>query len=422
MNLREIIKKIWPNFWTVKTKVHDVLGSEEIVVLDALKLFTERSFLIIIFIIPFYLIGTIAGNSGPEEYEATATILSEESGTGSTESSNALSGLAALAGINTESMAGGSTSNFGPSFYPTIIGNTQFLLELSVQKFYFENYGDSVRLYDYLIEFDDRNKIEKIVNSLSSPKQLIAELKGENIKDIDPSELNPRLLEFANLDKDSLINELKNPQEIPSEVITKQPLTIRRLTANDLKVIAKLKERIEILPSGNFISLTTKMPEALVSAQLNNFVFQKVISAAILYRTEKQRRDLKKLEVSNQEVKRNFEIANSKLANFVDSNKGIISEAAKTQEKLLQARMAIAQSLYTTNSMQLEQAKVDLMQVTPLYLEFEPVSIPLAPAKSEGRIIAIKYASVGAFLALVLMILWIMFDYYRPVLKPSNEY
>ena len=77
-----------------------------------------------------------------------------------------------------------------------------------------------------------------------------------------------------------------------------------------------------------------------------------------------------------------FEEAQINLAKFRDSNQGILTASARTEEQRLDSEYSIAFNLYNTLTQQYEVAKLELQEETPLFKTLEPVQVPIYDEQS----------------------------------------
>lgn len=352
--------------------VRQVFAGEEISLVELIKLFTDRKVYVLIGVVIFFVMGVLIALTSPIEYRAEATLLSENGGASA---SSGLAGLAGLAGVSLPGAGGSSGSSLGPDMYPAILKSQPFLLELMEEKFYFQEKGKEMSLYEYFSEERPGHIFTKAFQFLRGiPARFFALFERSKSWDI-PADLS----------------------EAPGEtgVAPEQRSKIVHVTYDQKYVISQLEPRITVEAEGRMIAFSAKMPEPLVSAQLNTIVLQKVVDYVTAYKTEKQRENLKFIQERTIEAEQKFKGAQLRLAEFRDANQGIVTQTARTREEQLQAEYQLAFNIYNGLAQQLEQTKIELKKETPLFTEFEPVTVPLQKSEPSVSGIIITYIAFG---------------------------
>ena len=185
------------------------------------------------------------------------------------------------------------------------------------------------------------------------------------------------------------------------------------LSGEEKKVMSQLKRRISIASDGRIISLTVKMPDRNVAAQLNTIVIEKLITYLSNYKTEKLRLDLDFISERKAEAEIEYLKAQKELATFRDSNQGRMTKLAESREQYLTFEYNLAFNIYSTLSNQLEQAQIQVKKETPLFSEFEPVSIPGSPSEPKASKIIILYTGVGAVVGFFMLVLMLFVSYFK---------
>ena len=123
------------------------------------------------------------------------------------------------------------------------------------------------------------------------------------------------------------------------------------------------------------------MPEPIIAAELvrkSQELLQKYITE---FKIEKVTSNLKFVERSYDESKKNFESKQAELARFRDSNKNLSSALAKTHEEKLTSEYNLLLGIYTELAKQREQAKIAVTENTPIFTVIEPVFVPIEKSK-----------------------------------------
>ncbi|CAD5268013.1 putative Chain length determinant protein [Imperialibacter sp. EC-SDR9] len=368
-----------------KITVRETFSGEEIALLDIFWLFYSRKIYLAVSVVVFLIIGVIVANTTPVEYEATVEILSEGGDDGSV---GGLSDLIGLAGVRTNrKSSGGGSGGLDSDMYPQILRSSPFLLELMDEEFQFGR-KRKMSLYEFFLQ--------------PEPKHFFA-AAADYLKDFP---LNVKiLLGLAKKKKQVTPKHIrKKMEDYPSVLI---------LSGEEKKVMAQLKRRISIASDGRIISLTVKMPDRNVAAQLNTIVIEKLITYLSNYKTEKLRLDLDFISERKAEAETEYLKAQKELATFRDSNQGRMTKLAESREQYLTFEYNLAFNIYNTLSNQLEQAQIQVKKETPLFSEFEPVSIPGSPSEPKASKIIILYTGVGAVVGFFILVLMLFVSYFK---------
>jgi capsule polysaccharide export protein KpsE/RkpR len=84
-----------------------------------------------------------------------------------------------------------------------------------------------------------------------------------------------------------------------------------------------------------------------------------------------------------------FEEAQLTLAEFRDSNQGMLSARAQTEEQRLNSEYQIAFNLYNGLTQQYEEAKLKVQEETPVFKTLEAVQVPLQDETSGAMILIV---------------------------------
>jgi uncharacterized protein involved in exopolysaccharide biosynthesis len=254
-----------------------------------------------------------------------------------------------------------------PGMYPSILESSVFLSDLINEKFYIEELGRDISLLDYLSGYKKENIISKgLLFLFNIPSYIFSFLKPETNNGIK-------------LASSYIYRGVKITTPSPQEQL----------------VINQLKKRIKVSSKDRFIDLSVNMPEARLSAEVNNVVTGKLIDYLVSYKTAKRKSDMLFLEKRTEEARRKFVNAQSALAGYQDSNFGLIFQRGKARQDQLKAQFDLYFGIYNTLAGQLEQARIHLKENTPVFSEFEPVTIPDHPSSPEPVKIIIAFTVVG---------------------------
>ena len=337
----------------MKKNSKEIFNKKEINLRELVSYFIERRTIIYWSILIMVLLGSIRFFTTPKVYESVSTKLTEVESENQSGLSQ-LSSLANLSGINLP--IGGQNSSISPEMYPEIISSKPFLLELIDEKFYFKTKKDSLFLKDYLVEEYSSRPFNVIFGTISSvPSWFISLFSSDD--EPESTVVNSAVTE--NGKSNYLI--YSNEEDLASEL---------------------LKGSIKIDDEGNLITLSVKMPEAMIAAELNNIIYDKIVKYVTDYKTRKLKVNLTFIEERTRESETNFIKSQMKLASFRDKNQGIISQQVKSTEEQLEAEFNIAYNVYNSMMQELETSKIQLKKETPIFSEFAAATVPNNPSNS----------------------------------------
>jgi len=332
------------------------------------KLWRNRRFILKV-TAAFAVLGFIVAISTPNVYTASCTMVPQ---TGQKSAGGNLGGLAAMAGINLGSM--NSSEVLSPSVYPKIMANVKFQKELIYSKFHFKGAKEPVSLFEYYTDkkyqkFSLIGAIKKY--SIGLPGVIIGGIKGEQ-KDI-----------------------------IQSDSSSLQSLTSKE---KDVVKIVNTNLSLSVNNKDGYVSISANMPEPLLAAELaqkGQELLQKYITE---FKIEKVASNLKFVEKSYEESKRNFEYKQAELARFRDSNKSFTSAVAKTQEEKLTSEYNLLLNIYSELAKQKEQAKIAVTETTPILTIIEPVIVPIEKSKPSRAMMLLIYTFLGLIIGVAVVL------------------
>jgi uncharacterized protein involved in exopolysaccharide biosynthesis len=138
------------------------------------------------------------------------------------------------------------------------------------------------------------------------------------------------------------------------------------------------------------------MPEAKASAQLGQRAQELLQQYIIEFKIKKAKANLDFIQQRFDETTKKFEAAQEKLASFRDRNKSVTLATAKTEEERLTSQYNLIYSIYSELAKQLEQAKIQVKQDTPVFTIIEPVSVPTKKTKPNRPMILFIWLFLGS--------------------------
>jgi len=332
-------------------------ADDEIDLIQLAKTFWEGRKTIIKTVAVFAVLGLLVALFSAKQYTATTTMVPQ--GTDAQSKLGGLSGLAAMAGFNLNI---GGASDITPAVYPQIISSVPFQLGLMNTKLTFKGIDHPVTLFDYYTNYDTPSPLIKYTVGL--PGVILKALKGKQ-----------------------------------QEGYTGNNGPIR-LTDDQLQVQKKLADLVSIdyNDQDGYVTLTCNMPEALPAAQLAEHT-QKMLQQYITdFKVKKAKASLEFVQQRYDETKKQFEKAQDELARFRDRNKNVSTAMAQTELDRLNSNYNLIYGVYTELAKQLEQAKIQVKEDTPVFTIIEPVSVPLEKSKPKRAMILIISIFLGGII------------------------
>lgn len=309
------------------------------------------------------VIGVAVALLSPKAYTVTSTMVPQVS----SKSNNlgGLSSLASLAGFNLDLSSGAGP--LSPTIYPQIIESVPFQLELMNTPFTFSETDRPVSIYEYYTEIAKPGFFSIIAKyTIGLPGVIISAIKGK---------------EELNIGEGQQIIFLTEEQE-----------EIRKIIAENVSLNTNTKE--------GYITLSVTMPEALTAAEVavkTQEMLQKYLTDVKIAKAQDQ---LNFVEGRYVETKKEFEAAQKQLAAFRDRNKNVSSAVARTEEERLQGEYNIAYTVYSELAKQLEQAKLQVKEDSPILSIVKPVIVPIEKSKPKRAMILFIWTFLGCIMGI----------------------
>ncbi len=322
--------------------------------LEALfKLFWKEKISIILITSIALLLGAFYAFTAQEQFESEGKILPELQAKATRFGS--LAGLANLAGVDLTSLD--ATDAIRPDLYPDVLRSTPFFLALFNEKIVTRDNQSILfeKFYNELIE--KGNKIEKKFTEKPSVKE------------------NGFLL-------------------------------MNRITENRIKDL-KNRIRADIDKKTGIISISVKMPDPVVAANVARFSMTYLTDYVTKYRINKAKKDLDFLEERVNTARGKFYNNQTKKAQYGDQFQlpTIRQQSADLQRERIESEYRLSSNFYNDLLKKYEEAKLKVQQETPIFQVLEP---PVVPAhKSEPRKALILFASIifGGLISLIFIVL-----------------
>lgn len=321
----------------------------------------------------FFVLGFLIAVFGPVEYESESMLMPEmQQSEGSSDMLQSYGGMLGLGGIGSLDLSEEGT--IAPTVYPMIVESPSFQHELLNQSIYFSNLDTAVTGYEYFL-------------NIHSPSlfKLIAEYTIKLPKKIS----GPR-----------------PPAEVPDWLREQfDGESVMQLTEDELEVVEDMNERIEIEldTETGVLTITTKMPDPVATAQVCRTVISMLKNFVKEYSTQKAKEDLAFAEIQYEQAQKRFEEAQSELAKFLDQNINLSTARGRSQEQRLQAEFDIAYNRYNNVSERLTEAKAKVQEQTPVFKVIQAVNVPSSPSEPKRIIILILSLIIGLFISFLVI-------------------
>lgn len=305
------------------------------------------------------LLGVLIALLSPKEYTSNTTMVPQTGSSGS--KLGGLSSLAAMAGFNLD-MASGSEA-LSPMVYPQIMNSGPFQLELMNTPFSFSEVDHPISLYDYYTNFAQPGALSVIGKyTIGLPGVIIKAIRGEDAKK-------------ESLEKNGPFS-MSEDQEKVSKVL-------------------KQKVMLNIDAKQGLLTLDASFHEALLSAQVADQARELLQKYITHFKTKKSADQLAFIEERYAEKKQEFEKAQNRLARFRDQNRNMSTSVARTEEERLESEFSIAMNVYNELAKQLEQAKIQAKEETPVFSVLEPAVVPHEKTKPKKVMIVFIWLFLG---------------------------
>lgn len=337
----------------------------EIDFINLARIFWEGRIMIGKLILVGVFIGFFVALLIPNEFTASSTMIPQISDPKSKLSG--LAGLAAMSGVSLNSVYG---SELSPKTYSRIISSVPFQLELMKTPLNFEKLDSQVTLYDYYTKIKKGNPFVKYTVGL--PSLIIKTIKGEKKSKLNILGANPLFL----------------------------------LTEKQIEVQKIIEKQIGILVSDmdGDVSLSCSLPEAYAAAQLvqnAQSLLQKYITE---FKVEKAKSNQEFIQHRYDEAKINYLAIQHQLASFRDRNKNMTTAIAKSEEESINGEYTLVVNVYSELAKNLEQAKIQVKEETPVFTIIKPVSVPTEKSSPNRPLILAISALIGLIAGTVLVL------------------
>ena len=319
---------------------------------------------IIIWTCVFMVIGLLAAIFMQRKYTVSTVMVPQMESTKSS-----LSNLASLAGFDLGSVNSGS--ELSPLLYPQIVSSVPFRKELIYTPLHYEGVDTAVSIFTYTYEIAKPSLFQIIGKyTIGLPFLIKDAIMGEKDELVMPEETS---------DDDS-----------PKPIV---------LTKDEFDLIEAIKEQVylDVDSKEGYITLTVKGTEPIQTTELAMKAQQLLQEEITRFKVEKSQGELDYIQARYDEVKKEAESYQERLAVLTDRSQNMASQRDRIELARVQAKYNIANSIYNEMAKQLEQAKMQVKKDTPVFTIIQPVKVPNKSSNSRVKTL-ILWTFFGGFL------------------------
>lgn len=314
---------------------------EYIVILKKLKI------RLLSIIIVMFIIGAVISTFLREEFTATGKILPEVQGKGGL---SQFAGLASLAGVDFGGLNSNGIDAVRPDIYPDVVSSTPFFLAL----------------------------LKYEVSTVGGKKNKFADYYHMSIE--GQSEITDDDLKKVNKGGDNLI-------------------VLNKLEFSRIQDLRK-RMGVELDRKSGIITITVKMPDPVVAAEVAEFTMSYLIQYVKKYRTEKLQHDVTYLESQVVSSRGKYYRSQERKARYTDEFQDIRLQSADVARERLDAEYRLSSNFYGELLKKYEEAKFKLHQETPVFKVLEPPVVPVKKSEPKRVLICAFFFFIGIFIAI----------------------
>lgn len=335
------------------------------------RLWNKRKYIIVVTSC-FMALGLLMAIFSRPVYTSSCTFVPQMSSGRSTSAS----ALAALAGMSTFDMEGGST--LSPLIYPQLLENADLLRELLYTKLDFEEWDEPVSLFDYYMNPDYQKP--SIIGSIMFytygwPLSLLSSLMDKQDEEQD---------------------EVVGPESNESASVSR----IGYFTEDEYDCLGIIvgKISVDIDKNDGYLELKCRMDEKVAAAELCEVVFSLMEKYITAFKIEKASQTLEYIQGRYEEVHLEYQKKQMELAEFNDANRGTLSATAQTRRDQLTAEYNLAYSMFADISKKCMQAEMQVKEDQPVLSIVKSIVVANKQSNSRAKTLII-FTFLGGVLA-----------------------
>ena len=345
---------------------NNVPVEEEIDLVELIQRIWLNRWLIIKCTAVFVVLGLLVAIFSPKEYTASCDMVPQTSN--SNGSSSRMSSLAALAGINLGQQQTGTT--LSPLVYENIMRSTTFCKELMQTPIDFEKAGKPVSFFEYYTseEYNKPGVGAYIVKyTIGLPFVILNAIRGEQ------------------------------PEPAYDMLAEGEGAKIETISKDEYDALKELSSCVSLTldEKKGYVTISTNMPEPVAAAQLAQATVSLLQKYITEFKVEKVQSNLDFVQERYDEAKRNLEDIQTRRAKYRDANQDASRHTARIQLEKLDAEYSLAMTVTSELATQLEQAKINVKETTPILTIINPVTVPYKKSKPQRAMILFAFVFLG---------------------------
>lgn len=321
----------------------------------------RKKVFLIVFTIIVALFGLIVGFISPSKYTSSISFIPE-----SDEQSlpGGLSGIASLAGVNIG--GGANASSIPPMTYPQLLNSTSFKKELLSTSL--PTPDGTITYYEFLegLPISTLDLIKKYTVGL--PKLILSSVKSNSEESQEVG---------YGFDKVIFLSEKES--------------SIYRSVQSSMSYDYNGQTRVAVL------TFETDDPiyAPILTKQVHDLLERRIINI----RNKNARNKLDFIQDQFDDKKLEYEILQDELADFKDSNFNLSSSKSQNELERLQSKLDIVRSVYQELAVQIEQAKIEVQENTPVFTVIQEPLVPIYRTSPKRFMLLIIWSFIGFILA-----------------------
>lgn len=144
-----------------------------------------------------------------------------------------------------------------------------------------------------------------------------------------------------------------------------------------------------------YLTIVAQMPEPYAAAQVAESALSLLQKYITEFKIDKVQNNLEFIQGRYDELKKEYEDVQMARARYKDANQNTSTSRARTELEKLDNQYSLAYSIFSEMSTQLEQAKIQVKETTPVLTVINPVSMPVKPSKPRRMLILFGFTFLG---------------------------
>lgn len=333
--------------------------------LDLIKSLWAGRKTIIICTSVFVLLGLLAAITLKRTYKVESVMVPQITQSRSSQT------LARLAGMSAFDLNANMTQDLSPMVYPHLLNSASFCKKLMYTPLHYAKADTAVCMLHYARDYNQATAADKIMKyTIGLPGVLMGAVRGLFEKEEDSEEA---------------LFPAASPSEGTDSVETEvRPIFLTKEEQSMMKAIGTLIT-MEVEQKEGYLTLSVTGSEPLQTAELALRTQELLQEEITRFRTEKAQKQLNYVQARYDETKAEAEACQIALAAATDRSMNVPTSRARIERERLQSKYSVANALYTELARQLEQAKMQVKQDTPVLTIIQPVAVPSKPSNSRVK-------------------------------------